>query len=117
MEIRSEDRKLLVFNAYRFFDLVYAGNRLRIGELEDRWLHSGLRQSDLTLTLEELVCADLLRAEQTAYGMAYYLTVTGAGYIRENPETPSTRRELYQLARRTRSGSGLRLDRRRTAKV
>ena len=111
MIISAEDRATLVFNAYRHYELTAPGHRLRIGELEDRWRHSGLRRSDLDLTLSDLTAWGLVRSEPTASGIAYYLTETGARYMRDHPEAPATSRALYQLARRPRDG-GLKIERR-----
>jgi|GEM_PF-7099839 len=115
MEIRREHCRTLVFNCYRHYELTHAGSRLRIGELDDCWAHTGMRRSDLGTTLDELVKARLLRAELTAAGIAYYLTDAGAEYIRNHPETPELRRALYQLSRRSRSGNALRPERRGVA--
>ncbi|GAC1622673.1 MAG: hypothetical protein NVS9B10_06880 [Nevskia sp.] len=115
MIISDEDRTTLVFNAYRQYELLGVGARMRVGEFEDHWRTSGLRQSDLQLTLSDLVGWGLLRAEPTASGMAYFLTESGARYLQDHPETLTTRRALYQLARRPRGGGGLRPERRRAA--
>lgn len=115
MLIRPEDRAALVFDAYRFYEVLQAGRRLRIGDLEDRWRYSGLRRSDLDIALAEQVAAGLLSARDSAFGMTYTLTEAGAAEIRDNPASPEVQRALYQFEKRPRCGDGWHLERRKTA--